>query len=119
LNRQPQDHPDEPNQARFGVNIRKLNDAERDAVGSLTKDGVKVVHVEPGSFADDIGVNEGDVIVSINRQPVMTVEDVKKIQNSLKPGSPVAFRVLRNQQPVRGRPAEWGSLFVSGTLPPR
>jgi serine protease Do len=118
-NRQPQDHPDGADQAKFGVNIRKLNEAERDAVASQAKDGVKVVRVEPGSFADDIGVNEGDIIVSINRQPVTTVEDVKKIQGSLKAGSPVAFRILRNQQPIRNRPAQWISLFVSGTLPPQ
>jgi serine protease Do len=117
-NHPPQDHPDPPDQAKFGVNIRKLNEAERDSIGSQAKDGVKVMRVEPGSFADDIGVNEGDIIMSINRQPVTTVEDVKKIQGNLKPGSPVAFRILRNQQPVRGRPAQWTSLFVSGTLPP-
>jgi serine protease Do len=118
-NRLPQDHPDAPGQAKFGVNIRRLNEAERDAVGSLAKDGVKVMRVEPGSFADDIGVNEGDIIVSINRQPVTTVEDVKKIQSSLKAGSPVAFRILRNQQSIRSRAAQWSSLFVSGTLGPQ
>ncbi len=117
-NRQPPDDHDAAGQAKFGVNIRKLNETERDAVASLAKDGVKVVRVDPDSFADDIGVNEGDIIVSINRQPVSTVEDVKRIQGSLKPGSPVAFRLLRNQQQVRSRTGQWTSLFVSGTLPP-
>jgi serine protease Do len=118
LNRQPEDRADVAGQGRFGVSIRKLNDAERDAIGSLAKEGVRVVKVDPGSFADDIGVIEGDIIVSINRQPVTGVEDVKKIQGSLKSGSPVAFRVLRNQQSLRNRPGQWTSLFVSGTLPP-
>jgi serine protease Do len=106
----------ETQEARFGVNIRKLNEAERDSVGALGKDGLKVIRVEPGSFADDIGIVEGDVILSINRQTVTSVEDVKRIQGTLKPGSAVAFRVLRNVQGFRGRPGTWTSLFVSGTL---
>jgi serine protease Do len=85
-------------------------------VGALGKDGLKVIRVEPGSFADDIGIVEGDVILSINRQTVSSVEDVKRIQGSLKPGSAVAFRVLRNVQGFRGRQGTWTSLFVSGTL---
>ncbi len=103
-------------QPRFGVNIRNLNEAERDAIGSLAKEGVKVMKVEPGSFADDIGVLEGDILVSINRLPAKTVEDVKKAQSALKPGSPVAIRILRNQA-TRGRAGQWASLSVSGSLP--
>ena len=34
------------------------------------KRGVEVVSVDQGSFAEDIGIVEKDVIISINRQPV-------------------------------------------------
>ena len=120
MNRQPDEQP-EPggSQARFGVNIRKLNEAEKDAIGSLAKEGVKVVKVEPGSFADEIGVVDGDIIVSINRQSVTTVEEVKKIQGTLKPGSPVAFRILRSNPILRGGAGQWASSFLSGTIPPQ
>ncbi len=102
--------------AQFGISIRPLNDSEHEAVNAQAKSGVKVTRVESGSFADDIGMLDGDVVVSINRQPVNSVDDVKKIQTTLKAGSAVAFRLLRALPAQTGR-AEWNSLFVSGTLP--
>ena len=47
------------------------------------------------SFAEDIGLMEKDVILSINRQPVTSVDDVKRIQGTLKPGDAVAFHIMR------------------------
>jgi serine protease Do len=38
-------------------------------------DGVVVTRVDNGSAADDVGLSEGDVIVSINQQPVHTPEE--------------------------------------------
>ena len=110
--------PPEGSQAKFGVNIRPLNDVEKEAVASLAENGVKVTRVEPGSFAEDVGLVDGDIIVSINRQMVSSVDGVKKVQSMLPPGSPVAFRILRSQTPnARGRGAIWFSQFLSGTLP--
>src|SRR5205807_8861418 len=81
----------EATQAKFGISIRPASDQERD----LTPDkrGVTVTRVEPGSFAEDIGLMERDVIIAINRQPVSTVDDIRRIQQTLKGGDPVAFRV--------------------------
>ncbi len=110
--------PEAP-QAKFGLNIRPLNDVEKETVASLAKNGVKVTRVEANSFAEDIGMIDGDVIVAINRIPVNSVDEVKKAQSALKSGSPIAFKVLRNQSPLsaRGRGGQWFSLFLSGTLP--
>ena len=116
-NRPPDSAGPKVTEAKFGISIRKLNESERDTIGSLAKDGVRAVKIEPGSFADDVGLIEGDVIVSINRQPVATVDDVKRLQAILKPGSPVAFRILRQQQLSRRQAGVWNSLFLSGTLP--
>jgi serine protease Do len=105
-------------QAKFGISIRPLNDVEKESIASLAENGVKVTHVETGSFAEDVGLVGGDIIVSINRQPVTSVEGVKKVQTMLRPGSPVAFRILRSQTPnARGRNAQWFGTFLSGTLP--
>jgi serine protease Do len=62
---------------------------------------------------------EKDVIVSINRQPVTTVDDIRKIQSSLKSGDAVAFRIMRSGPigPRAGGHGQWNSFFVSGTLP--
>jgi serine protease Do len=105
--------PTEGTQARFGITIENLTQARRDNLGITQKGGVLISAVEPNSFAEDIGMQRGDVLMEINRQPVNSVEDVKRIQNSLKPGQAVAFRVLRQN----GRGGEWVSAFLAGTLP--
>ncbi|MGI8744358.1 MAG: Do family serine endopeptidase [Bryobacteraceae bacterium] len=120
--RQPVEEPGkiEGAQAKFGMKIKALTEAERETLDLKDKRGVQVVSVDEGSFAEDIGIQEKDIIVSINRQPVSSVEEVKKIQSSLKPGDPVAFRMMRaNPLGARGeRGAGWTAFFVSGTLSP-
>lgn len=105
-------------QAKFGMKIKPLTDAERETLDLKDKRGVEVVSVDQGSFAEDIGVLEKDVIISINRQPISSVDDVRKVQSSLKSGDPVAFRIVRsNQIGTRTGRAQWTSFFLSGTLP--
>lgn len=78
-----------------------------------------MTRVEPSSFAEEIGVLEKDIIISINRQPVASVDDVKRVQAGLKAGDAVAFRVMRALPGTtgRGRTPQYQSLFVAGTLP--
>jgi serine protease Do len=116
--------PDDPKtveegQYKFGVKLHALTDAERTNMGIESKGGLVVRSVDEGSFAEDIGLFEKDVILAINRQPVSSVDDVVRIQSTLKPGDPVAFHVMRPTAGVRGHAPEWTSLFVAGTLPPR
>ena len=108
-------------QAKFGMKIKPLSDAERETMDLKDKRGVEVVSVDQGSFSEDIGIVEKDVIISINRQPVNSVDDVRRIQGSLKSGDAVAFRVMRsNQLGARGGKAlQWTGFFLSGTLPPQ
>jgi serine protease Do len=110
--------PEAVTQARFGMKIRTLTDTDKESNGLQGKTGVMVMSIDEGSFAEDIGIEEKDVIISINRQPVTSIEDVHKIQASLKPGDAVAFRVMRGAQAGgRGGRASWNSFFISGTLP--
>jgi serine protease Do len=102
--------------ARFGITIMRLTPKERKDLEIEAKDGVKVTSVDPGSFADDIGVVEGDAILSINRQPVSSPDDVMKLQAMLKPGQPVAIHVARgpNGGVRRAAPQRY---YLSGRLP--
>ncbi len=103
--------------AKFGITIMRLTQKERQDLSIDSKDGVKVVSVDPGSFADDIGMQQGDAILSINRLPVTSPDDVMKVQSSLKPGQPVAVHIVRGPS-VTGRhtnPPE--RYYLSGKLP--
>ena len=53
-----------------------------------------VSSVEEGSFAEDIEMESGDIIVAINRHPMASVDDLRKVAESLKSGDAVAFLVV-------------------------
>jgi len=73
--------------------------------------GVVVTSVDPNSFADEMGVQRGDVISQINQQPVLKVDDVLRIQRSLKPKADVVFLIQRSQR------GQSNTLYLAGTLP--
>ena len=103
---------------KFGIVGRSASEEESQA--TPTKHGVTVTRVEPGSFAEEIGMKERDVIVAINRQPVTSLDDIRKVQRNLKPGDPVAFRVVRTdvgQNGRRGGQQAPRTQFLTGTLP--
>jgi serine protease Do len=103
-------------QAKFGISIENLAEARRKNMG-LDDNGVLVDDVTAGSFGDDVGLAQGDVIVEINRQPIKSVDDVRRIQGQLKPGDAVAFRIMR--QTGRQGSGQWNSTYLAGTLPSR
>jgi len=108
--------PDQPSY-KFGIKLHALTDGERSSMGLDAKGGLLVQSVDDDSFAEDIGLMEKDVILSINRQPVASVDDVKRVQGTLKSGDAVAFHIMRPNPGGRGRPPQWTTLFVSGALP--
>jgi serine protease Do len=104
-----------PGASKFGITIQRLTDKEREDLLIDDKSGVKVVTVDPGSFADDIGLQDGDTILSINRIPVMSTDDVMKVQSGFKPGQPVAVHIARST--AGGKHAQPLRLYLSGHLP--
>jgi serine protease Do len=109
--------PAEATDVKFGIGLRALGDQEKDL--SPEKRGVIVNRVEQDSFAEEIGMQEHDIILAINRVPVNNIDDVKKVQQTLKPGDAVAFRIARPQ--VTGTRTRAGaiadSIYLSGNLP--
>jgi len=105
----PEGEEGETTHARLGVNVQNLTDSDREQTG-LKTGGVVIASVEPGSFAEDVGLQKGDVLVEINRHHVATAADVRNIMQSAKPGEAMAFKLLRNSG------GNWNSLFAAGTL---
>jgi serine protease Do len=111
---EPDNGPD-ATQMKFGMSVQAFPSAERQRMNFKGNGGVLVASTEPGSFAEDIGLAKGDVIVELNRQAVNSPEDIRRIQNTLKPGDPVAFHVMRQAGGPRG--GDWQSVFAAGTVP--
>jgi len=114
--------PDTPKAAKalppgkFGITIMRLSERERQDMGIDDKNGVKVVAVDPGSFADDIGLQEGDAILSINRQTMTSPDDVVRLQANFKPGQAVAVHIVRSAS-IAGRHGQPQRYYLSGHLP--
>jgi serine protease Do len=100
-----------PKPSKFGATVRSLTPEMADRLGVPAK-GVIVQDVKPGSFADDVGLNRGDVILEINKQPVNNEDDFNKIQSNMKSGQDVVFLVR-----PRGAGPQDGTIFLAGTLP--
>lgn len=105
-----------PTEVKFGITITNLREKEREDLKIDPKAGVRIVSVDPGSFAEDIGLEENDAIIAINRQPVAAPEDVLRMQHSLKPGAPVAVHIVRSID-TAGRKTPPSRFYLSGRLP--
>ena len=57
--------PDEGTSVSFGMTIMPLTDRQRENMDLKEKVGVRVAEVEPNSFAEDLRLAPGDVILSI------------------------------------------------------
>jgi serine protease Do len=101
-----------PKQSKFGLTVRKLTPEMAERLDVPAGKGVIVEDVKPGSFADDVNLNRGDVILEINKQPVNSEQDLSRIEASLKSGQDVVFLVR-----PRGATAQDGTVFLPGTLP--
>ena len=99
------------------MSVQTLRPVDRQNLGFKGGGGVLVASTDPGSFADDIGLEKGDIIVELNREKVNSPDDIRRIEATLKPGQPVAFQVMRQAQGPRGGGGEWQSFFAAGTVP--
>src|SRR5581483_11633272 len=106
-------NPEEAGVATFGMMVQNLSESRRQTLGLKEPGGIEVVSVEPDSFAEDIHLHKGDILVSINQHPIRSTDDLKKVQATLRPGDAVAFKILTRL----GRGADWSTSYVAGTLP--
>jgi serine protease Do len=106
--------PHSINPSKFGITIMRLTQKDRQDLAIEDKSGVKVVTVDPGSFAEDIGLQEGDAILSVNRQSVTSPDEVMRVQATFKAGQAVALRIARAPVGHHGQPQR---AYLAGRLP--
>jgi serine protease Do len=111
---EPGDLPGESAEILFGISVKNLTDADREQLAYEGEAGVLVTEVEPASFADDIGLQVRDIIVAINREPVASLSDIRRLQSTLKPGDDVVFKVMSRAVGRGG--ADWTPRYPAGQL---
>ncbi len=82
---------------KLGARVQELTPqiAARYRISSEIKHGVVVISVETGSPADDIGLQEGDVILEINRKKIETIKDFEKAIKEINIEKGIVFRLHR------------------------
>ena len=82
---------------KLGARVQELTPqlAARYRISSEIKRGVVVIGVEEGSPADELGIQEGDVILEINRKKIETIKDFEKAIKDINLEKGIIFRLHR------------------------
>ncbi|WP_308123481.1 S1C family serine protease [Modestobacter marinus] len=73
--------------ASLGVNARSVTDG--------TRDGALVVNVEPASAAAEAGIQEQDVVIAVDGEPVGSSEELQVAVDAHDPGDTVTVELVR------------------------
>ena len=87
-----------PKHPSLGIAVQNLTPEIARELGLKKSTGVVVTGVEPGSPAAEARIQVGDVIQSVNRQPVKSVADLAKIVEKAKDGENLLLLVQRDRQ---------------------
>ncbi len=101
-----------PKESKLGLTVGSLTQEYADRVDVPANKGVIVKEVKSGSFAEDIGLTRGDIILEVNKQTVDSEEQFNRVSGTLKSGQDVVFLVRQ-----RGAARQGGTIFLAGTLP--
>jgi serine protease Do len=72
---------------RWGVGLSDMTPEMREQLQAPSDlHGAVIQQVQPGSPADNAGLQSGDVIVEVDRKPVQSASDVKKALGSVPKG---------------------------------
>ena len=92
----PEEGKEEITKEWLGMKVSNYTSALAEEYG-LPKDekGVVLVEIESGSKAEEIGLQVGDLIKSINREPVTNVKEFVQISKKVKLSEGVVFDINR------------------------
>ena len=105
----------QPGGGILGLSVRNLTREQSqeltDKLHLKATQGILVMDPVPDGFADDAGLQHGDVILSINHKDLSSVEEFNRLESQLKSGSDVLFLVARRSQ------GSFATLFLADRLP--
>ena len=100
----------------LGLSVRNLTAEQKKELAEQLHlegpQGVLVSTVKPDGFAADLGIARGDVILSINHRPLVSLEDFSRLQAQLKAGTDVLVLIAR-----RSGAQKFTTLYLADRLP--
>jgi serine protease Do len=82
----------------IGVRVSPMTAAFADSLGMAEPYGAIFDRPEPGSPAAAAGIQQGDVLTTINGSPLMRSTDFANIISSMAPGTPVYLDTSRDSE---------------------
>jgi serine protease Do len=84
----------------LGITVQNVDQETAEAFGLDDRDGALVVQVSKGHAADKGGVRHGDVIVTIDGEPVSDTRHLIDTVSAMAPGTEVELGVIRNGREI-------------------
>lgn len=85
----------------YGLSVQTLTPEIAESLGvDPATQGVVVARVDPGSIADDAGIQRGDIILEVNREAVETLSQYRKVLQDAGKGKSVLFLVRRGTNTI-------------------
>jgi serine protease Do len=91
----PGESPEGQTSRKLGLSVQTLTPDIAQQLGYGNDKGAVVASVDPGSPADDAGLQAGDLIKEVNRAPIATSQDFEKAIRGLRKGDSAALLVRR------------------------
>lgn len=82
----------------LGVRVKEVSEALRAQLGLSANQGVLVDAVAHDSPADEAGIREGDLMLSINSKSIASSEELADILDRYQPGTRVEVEIMRDGQ---------------------
>jgi len=122
----PEGGPGSGHRSYLGVNVRSVSAERARSLGLKSASGVEVTLVDQDAPAGQAGVNEGDVILSFNGNPVASEEQLRRLVRQVPPGSTILLSIYRAGQQFnlqatltdRAQITHPASTYSSGPAPP-
>ena len=86
--------------AFLGVSCVNVTSSLASYYGLPINRGALVVHVHPRSPAEESGIINGDIILSVDGEPVFTVKDLQKLVSRKSSGETVRIGLIRNNRQI-------------------
>lgn len=83
--------------ARFGLHVQELTPQIAQQLGYTKAKGVVISQVDPGSPADEAGLQRGDLIQEVDRQKVTSVSEYRNQLSSIKKDESFLLLVRRGK----------------------
>jgi serine protease Do len=84
----------------LGLRVQRITPEAARRLGLSSPKGVLVMEVQPGSPADQVGIEPADVIREINQRPVTNVKDFERLMRQGRRGDRILLLVQRGDNAV-------------------